>query len=230
MSRGRFDEPGASAAEVKFVGTAKRARALGRHDRRGRRRRRRWHGDAMRRRVWSTALASELRRGMQGAILDPSRWEFEAKYEQWLPGLALMRDALIQPLSDADLGHDLGGSSLTWGQLIDDCAEMQRSYLDAFRTLDQRRAPPRSALEHRTTVAEILENFHSSDGELKLVLDSFTHDEWEAVIVRPDGTKRSRRGQLEIYAQFMLIFLAKATVYSRVQNRDIPPSLQTFVG
>ena len=66
---------------------------------------------------------------MQGAILDSSAWEFEAKYEQWLPGLALMRDALIQPLSDADLGNDLGGSSLTWGQLIDDCAEMQRSYL-----------------------------------------------------------------------------------------------------
>ena len=167
---------------------------------------------------------------MQGAILDASRWEFEAKYEQWLPGLALMRDALIQPLSDADLGHDLGGSSLTWGQLIDDCAEMQRSYLDAYSTLDQRWVPPRSALEHRTTVAEILENFHSLDGELKLVLDSFTDDEWEAVIVRPDGTKRSRRGQLEIYAQFMLIFLAKATVYSRVQDRDIPPSLQTFIG
>ena len=167
---------------------------------------------------------------MQGAVLDSSAWEFEAKYEQWLPGLALMRDALIQPLSDADLGRDLGGNSLTWGQLIDDCAEMQRSYLHAFSTLDQRWAPPRSALEHRATVAEILEDFHTLDRELELVLDSFTRDQWEAVIARPDGTKRSRRGQLEIYAQFMLIFLAKATVYSRAQNRDMPPSLHTFVG
>ena len=74
---------------------------------------------------------------------------------------------------------------------------------------------PRSALEHRTTIAEILENFHALDRELELVLDSLTNDQWQAVIVRPDGTKRSRRGQLEIYAQFMLIFLAKATVYSR---------------
>ena len=167
---------------------------------------------------------------MQGAVLDSSAWEFEAKYEQWLPGLVLMRDALIQPLADADLGLDLGGSSLTWGQLIDDCAEMQRSYLDSFSTLEQRWAPPRSALEHRTTVAEILENFHRLDRELELVLDSFTDDQWEAVIVRPDGTKRSRRGQLEIYAQFMLIFLAKATVYSRALGRGIPPSLHTYVG
>ena len=51
-----------------------------------------------------------------------------------------------------------------------------------------------------------------------------------AVITRPDGTKRSRRGQVEIYAQFMLIFLGKATVYARVRNRDLPPSLLTFVG
>jgi hypothetical protein len=162
--------------------------------------------------------------------LDSSPWEFEARYEQWLPGLALMRDALLQPLSDADLGQDLGGDSLTWGQLIDDCAEMQRSYVDAFRTLDQEWAPPRSALEHRTTVAEILENFHTLDRELAQVLDSFSGDEWDAMIARPDGTKRSRRGQLEIYAQFMLIFLAKATVYARAQGRDIPPSLHAFVG
>lgn len=162
--------------------------------------------------------------------MESSAWEFEAKYEQWLPGLALMRDAVIEPLSDKDLLYDLGGTSLTWGQLIDDCAEMQRSYLDAFATLDQRWAPPRSALEHRSTVADILENFHRVDRELALVLDSFTHDEWDAVIVRPDGTKRSRRGQLEIYAQFMLIFLAKATVYTRAQNRDLRPSLLTFLG
>ena len=147
--------------------------------------------------------------------MDSSAWQFEARYEQWLPGLALMRDALIEPLSDADLVYDLGGSSLTWGQLIDDCAEMQRSYLDAFTTLDQTWAPPRSALEHRSTVAEILERFHRLDRELELALGSFTVDEWDAVIVRPDGAKRSRRGQLEIYAQFMLIFLAKATVYAR---------------
>ena len=162
--------------------------------------------------------------------MESSAWEFEAKYERWLPGLALMRDAVIEPLSDTDLVYDLGGSSLTWGQLIDDCAEMQRSYHDAFTTLDQRWAPPRSALEHRSTIAEILENFHRLDRELDLVLDSLTHDEWDAVIVRPDGTKRSRRGQLEIYAQFMLIFLAKATVYARTQNRDLRPSLQTFIG
>ena len=107
---------------------------------------------------------------------------------------------------------------------------MQRSYLDAFTTLDQRWSSPRSALEQRSTIAEILEDFHRLDRELELVLDSFTHDEWDAVIVRPDGTKRSRRGQLEIYAQFMLIFLAKATVYTRAQNRDLRPSLRTFVG
>jgi len=28
----------------------------------------------------------------------------------------------------------------------------------------------------------------------------------------------------------MLIFLGKATVYARAQNRDLPPSLLTFVG
>ena len=202
--------------------------------------------DGSPRRLWSThgnvsqsgwsgaeytfAPASEPLRGIEGASLDSSAWEFEARYEQWLPGLALMRDAVIEPLSDADLVYNLGGSSLTWGQLIDDCAEMQRSYLDAFTTLDQRWAPPRSAPEHRSTVAEILENFHRLDRELEATLGSFAHDEWDAVIVRPDGTKRSRRGQLEIYAQFMLIFLAKATVYTRAQNRDLRPSLQTFVG
>ena len=165
-----------------------------------------------------------------GAVLEPSEWEFEAKYEHWVPGLALMRDALIGLLSNADLGQSLGGNSLTWGQLLDDWAEMQLSYLGSFATLDQRWPPPRSALEHRSTVAEIMENFHSIDRKLQLTLDAFSADDWEAVIRRPDGTRRSRRSQLEIYAQFMLIFLAKATVYAQAQGRDLPQSLQTYVG
>ena len=70
--------------------------------------------------------------------VESSAWEFEAKYEHWLPGLAMMRDVLIEPLTDADLEYSLGGTSLTWGQLIDDCTEMQRSYIDAFSTLDQK--------------------------------------------------------------------------------------------
>lgn len=162
--------------------------------------------------------------------MESSAWEFEAKYEHWVPGFAMMRDALLQQLSDADLGKSLGGASLTWGQLIDDCAQMQRSYLDALRTLEQKWDPPRPAVEHRITVAEILEHFHALDRELEVVLDAFSGEDWDAVITRPDGTKRTRRGQLEIYAQFMLIFLGKATVYARVQNRALPPSLHTFVG
>ena len=162
--------------------------------------------------------------------MESSEWELEAKYEQWVPGLALMRDALLQQLSDADLTHSLGGDSLTWGQLIDDCAQMQLSYLEAFTTLEQKWASPRSSTHHQQTLAEVLEHFHRVDRELLAALDSFTGDDWDAVITRPDGTRRSRRVQLEIYAQFMLIFLAKATVYARAQNRKLPPSLQTFVG
>ena len=165
-----------------------------------------------------------------GEIVESSAWEYEAEYEQWLPGLAMMRDALIEPLADADLAYSLGGTSLTWGQLLDDCAEMQRSYIDSFSTLDQKWAPPRPAIEHRKTIAEIRQHFHTLDREVELVLETFSGDDWDAVITRPDGTKRSRRGQLEIHAQFMLIFLGKATVYARAQNRDLPPSLLAFVG
>ena len=162
--------------------------------------------------------------------MESSAWDYEAKYEQWLPGLAMMRDALIEPLADADLAYSPGGTSLTWSQLLDDCAEMQRSYVNAFSSLDQKWAPPRPAIAHRKTVAEILQHFHTLDREVELVLESFSGNDWDAVITRPDGTKRSRRGQLEIYTQSMLIFLGKATVYARAQNRDLPPSLLTFVG
>lgn len=166
----------------------------------------------------------------KGASVESSAWEFEPRYQDWVPGLAMMRDAIIQQLSDADLDKNVGGNSLTWGQLIDDCAQMQRSYLDAFSTLDQTWAPPRSPQEHPTTVAEILDQFHAVDRELAMVLDAFSGDDWDAVIARPDDTKRTRRGQLEIYAQFMLIFLGKASVYARAQAHIIPPSLLTFVG
>ncbi|MRG60299.1 hypothetical protein GE115_10535 [Agromyces sp. CFH 90414] len=162
--------------------------------------------------------------------MESSAWEFEARYEDWLPGLALMRDALLEQLADADLDRNLGGDTLTWGQLIDDCAQMQGSYLDAFVELEQHWAPPRPPGQHRSTVAEILDDFHALDRELQRVLGTFSGEDWDAVITRPDGTRRTRRAQLEVHAQFMLIFLAKATVYARAQNRVIPPSLQTFVG
>lgn len=166
----------------------------------------------------------------KGAVVESVASGLEVKYRDWVPGLAMMRDAIIEQLSDADLDKNVGGESLIWGQLIDDCAEMQRSYLDAFSTLDQRWSPPRSPDEYPSTVAEILDRFHSIDHELATVLDGYSGNDWDAVITRPDDTKRTRRGQLEIYAQFMLIFLGKASVYARAHGHPLPPSLLTFVG
>jgi len=107
---------------------------------------------------------------------------------------------------------------------------MQRSYLDAFSSLSQSWGPGLVTFERFTTVAEILERFHAMDLQLTDVLNAFSGDDWDAVIVRPDDTKRTRRGQLEIYAQFMLIFLGKASVYARAHGHDLPPSVLTFVG
>ncbi|GAA1709197.1 hypothetical protein GCM10009809_01790 [Isoptericola hypogeus] len=162
--------------------------------------------------------------------MDAKGWELEVDHEQSISGLAMMRDALLAPLVDADLEQQLGGSSLTLGELIDDCAQMQGSYVEAFRSLAQTWPPSRPLHRHDATVEAVRDRFATLDHELQLALAGLAGEDWQAVVARPDGTRRTRRAQLEIYAQFMLIFIAKASVYARAAGRGLPRSVATFVG
>jgi hypothetical protein len=126
-------------------------------------------------------------------IVDGSEGESEVRYEQWIPGLALMRDALLTSFGDADLERSLGGMSLTLGQLIDDCAAMQRSYICAFDDLNQTWDPPRPSKEHLPTVVAIRERFVSLDRKLALVRDGYDEAQWQAVI-SADPMGRSAHG------------------------------------
>src|SRR5712692_4333935 len=88
-----------------------------------------------------------------------------------------LRDQLMEVLVDDDLGHRVGGASQSLGELCREIGEIERSYIDSFKTfrLDfgYRNIDPR--LE--TSVAALSSWYAELDGELRAVLDGLSEDD-----------------------------------------------------
>ncbi|WP_431277995.1 hypothetical protein [Leifsonia poae] len=145
-------------------------------------------------------------------------------YTTWIPGLHSMRNAVLDAVTDEDLAFSPGRDALTWAALLGQAIATQRDYLRSFTRgvmVWSEPIPPASLAMARRL-------FDAQDDELVAILTS-SHFDPKAPIDRPDLT-RTANEQIEAYVQFMLMFLAQATVYLRAQGRPVPPSVAANIG
>lgn len=116
-----------------------------------------------------------------------------------------LRDQLLDILSDEDLGTGLGGATLTLGALCASMCEIERAYIESFRTFrmdyeyrqrDERM--PRSVSSLRSWYAEL-------DRDLMAALDALTDEDTNRRIIRsdfdPDEYSPRPVGQLNNYRE-----------------------------
>lgn len=146
----------------------------------------------------------------------------------WLRGLHGMRDGVLEQLTDADLGFCLGGDNVSIGQLFQDLADLEQSYVASLRDQVQR-WPDREDVRGAPTPSELTRRFAALDAELEA---AFTNAEeaTDVAITRPEGEVRTPDEQADIYTQALFIFLGKAVVHLRAMSRQLPPSVAHYIG
>ncbi len=143
----------------------------------------------------------------------------------------VLRDELLEILTDDDLGIRVGGTSASLGALCREIGEIEHSYVESFRTFRQdfryRNRDPR--LE--TSVGALASWYVELDRELTAAVAALSEDDIaNRRIVRGSDFSPLPNIQLDIYREALLIFYGKVSVYVRAMGRALPRHWQRWIG
>jgi hypothetical protein len=151
----------------------------------------------------------------------------------FFPGYQALRAQLMEILTDDDLGYRVGGANPSLGALCREIGEIERSYVESFKTfrLDfgYRNADPR--LE--TSVAALSSWYAELDRELTAAIEGLSEDEVaNRTIDRTDfpGFAPLLLVQLDIYKEALLIFYSKVDVYVRALGKTPSEQWRKWIG
>jgi hypothetical protein len=139
----------------------------------------------------------------------------------------------MEVLTDDELSYRVGGANPSLGALCREIGEIERSYIESFKTFrldfEYRNADPR--LE--SSVAALSSWYAELDGELTAALEGLSEDDVaNRTIDRTDfpGFLPLPRVQLDIYREALLIFYSKVDVYLRALGKTPPEQWRKWIG
>lgn len=148
----------------------------------------------------------------------------------WVEGTHGMRSQLMGILSDADLSCSPGGQNMTLGALLREIGEIEHAYVQSFKNFKQDFNYRNTEAGLDTSVERLSAWFQSLDDDMKTTLSAMSEADTKKEIERPGGFKAPVEMQLDIYLQALLIFFGKATIYLKAMNKEIPQSIQDWIG
>ena len=136
------------------------------------------------------------------------------------------RGELMGALDDAHLSFRPAASVPSLGDLCRESGVVQQAYIDSFRTFRLRL--PRVA-EGPGSVVEITDWYTRLDANLIEVLAGLSDDDLQRSVDRGLGEAPALI-HLHIYREALLIFYAKAHVYTKAQGVRLPNEYQWWLG
>lgn len=147
----------------------------------------------------------------------------------WIEGTHGMRSHLIDILSDADLAFNPGGQNMTLGALCREMGEIEHSYIQSLKTLQQDWSYRNTDAGLESSVAQIKAWYQTLDEEMKAIVSALSDEDLTKTIDR-GGFVVPVEIQLDIYLQALLIFFGKATVFLKAMNKTLPQQFQEVIG
>jgi hypothetical protein len=145
-----------------------------------------------------------------------------------------LRGQLMDVLSEADLAFGLGGETLTLGALCREIGEVERAYVDSFRTFrrDFSYRHPEPAIQHDRNA--LIAWFRELDADLIGVLEALSERDVlerhiEGADFDPGEFSPLPTVQLDIYREALLIFYGKASVYLRALGIPLPGDWSSWI-
>jgi hypothetical protein len=146
-----------------------------------------------------------------------------------------LRDQLMELLEDEDLDLRLGGDTVSLGALCREIGEIEKTYVDSFRTFraDFSYRNPDPELEH--SVAALKAWYAELDRDLMAAVAALTEDDIASRrIIRGDFDEEFfsplPKIQLDIYREALLIFYGKVSIYLRSINRPLLEQWRDWIG
>lgn len=142
-----------------------------------------------------------------------------------------IRPQLMNVLTDADLSFTPGGENPPLGELCREIGEIERAYIESFKTFtidfSYRNTTPGLA----NSVAQLSAWFAELDDELKATVAGLSDEEVENRLVDRGGNfKPPPMIQLDVYKEALLIFYGKANVYLLAMGKERPAQMQNWIG
>jgi uncharacterized damage-inducible protein DinB len=142
-----------------------------------------------------------------------------------------LRNQLMEILTDADLDYTPGGTNPPLGVLCREIGEVERAYIESFKTfkLDFSYRNLEPGLEH--SVARLSAWFTGLDRELKATIEGLSEDEIQQRVVDRGGNfKLPPQINLSVYNEALLIFYGKVIVYLRAAGKPVPQQWSDWLG
>ena len=146
-----------------------------------------------------------------------------------------IRPALMETLTDDDLGYSPGGANPSLGVLCREIGEIEHSYVEAFRTFRQDFAWRNPDPDVGRRVAVLSTWYSDLDRELLAALEALTDDQvanrriWRHDFDVEDFSPLPAQ-ELDIYREALLIFYAKVSVHLRIMGRELPGHWNPWIG
>ncbi len=142
-----------------------------------------------------------------------------------------LRNKLMGLLNDSDLSFQPSDANPSLGALCREIGEIQIAYIQSFQTL-------KSDFSYRYEEANIMETsvsrletwFDELDAELKQVVAAFSDEDIETKEIEHSvNFKFPINIQLTVYAEALIIFYGKVSVYLKAMGKDIPEQWQDWI-
>jgi len=140
----------------------------------------------------------------------------------------VMREQLMDMLTDADLAFSPGGSNPTLGALCKEMGDVEHAYINSFKTMkhDWSYRNPEAGLAG--SVSQLKAWYNTLDEQLKTVMEGLTDEDLNKTIDR--GWPVGIGTQLHIYREALLIYYGKLAVYLKAMGKTMPKQWQEWVG
>jgi uncharacterized damage-inducible protein DinB len=140
----------------------------------------------------------------------------------------VMREQLMDILSDADLAFTPGGSNPTLGEICREMADTEATYIGSLKLfkMDWSYRNPQQGLAH--SVSQLQALYRSLDDQLKSTMEGLSDEDLTKTIDR--GWPVAVGTQLHIYREAMLIYYGKLAVYLKAMGKTMPKQWQEWIG
>lgn len=145
-----------------------------------------------------------------------------------LHGTLGMRGQILDVLSDADLSFKITGNP-TLGELCVNNGEVERSYVDSFKTFKQDWSYRNTEAGLATSVARLKAWLNALDAELDAALSALSEEDATGKMIER-GFPVSPKIQVQILIQAQLIFYAKVVVYFNAMGKPLTDQLRDWIG
>ena len=141
-----------------------------------------------------------------------------------------LRNQLMEILEDEDLSFRPGGNNLALGELCRQIGEIEKSYIDSFKTFEQNFSYRNQEAGLQDSVAQLTIWFEALDKELKKTIEALSEETIQnRIIDRGGGFTVLPPIQLEIYKEALLIFYGKTNVYLKMMGKSLPEQWQDWI-